>query len=405
MKFKDFNFKPSVLDGIEAIGFQTPTPIQEETIPIIQAGKDLIGIAQTGPGKTAAFVLPIIDQIIRKDYQYVSTLILAPTRELVMQIDRQIEGLAYFVDISSIAVYGGGDGAAWDSQKNAFTQGADIVVATPGRLLSHLAFNYLDLSQLKHLVLDEADKMLDMGFYDDIKKILTYTPKERQSLLFSATMPDKINKLASEILVNPERISFSGSKPAEGVIQAAYVLYDDQKNDLIAHLLKDKEDLKNILVFTSTKKSCKSLYSDLSRKGFSAKEIHSDLEQNERIEVLREFKNHTFQILIATDILSRGIDIENIDLVINYDIPADAEDYVHRIGRTARAKSEGLAISLINEKDQFNFAKIEQLIETDVFKIPLPQFLGTAPEYSPKKNKGGKFKKFTHKKKKFQKHK
>ncbi len=405
MKFKDFNFKSSVLDGIEAIGFQTPTPIQEETIPIIQSGKDLIGIAQTGTGKTAAFVLPIIDQIIRKDYQYVSTLILAPTRELVMQIDRQIEGLAYFVDISSIAVYGGGDGAAWDSQKNAFTQGADIIVATPGRLLSHLAFNYLDLSQLKHLVLDEADKMLDMGFYDDIKKILTYTPKERQSLLFSATMPEKINKLASEILVNPERISFSGSKPAEGVIQAAYVLYDDQKNDLIAYLLKDKEDLKNILVFTSTKKNCKSLYSDLTRKGFLAKDIHSDLEQNERIEVLREFKNHSFQILIATDILSRGIDIENIDLVINYDIPADAEDYVHRIGRTARAKSEGLAISLINEKDQQNFGKIEKLIETDIFKIPLPPFLGKAPEYSPKKNNGGKYKKFSHKKKNFSKNK
>ncbi len=405
MRFENFNFKPSVLSGIEAIGFETATPIQEKAIPIIQSGKDLIGIAQTGTGKTAAFVLPIIDEIIRKDYQHISTLILAPTRELVMQIDRQIEGLAYFVDISSIAVYGGGDGMAWENQKNAFMRGADIIVATPGRLISHLAFNYLDLSKLNHLILDEADKMLDMGFYDDIKKILSYTPKERQTLLFSATLPEKIDKLAREILKNPEKVSFSISKPADGVLQAAYVLYDEQKNALLAHLLQDKSDLKSILVFTSTKKACKTLYTELTAKGFSAKEIHSDLDQSERTEVLRDYKNRNFQILIATDILSRGIDIDGIDLVINYNIPSDAEDYVHRIGRTARAQSEGIAISLINTKDQYNFHKIEKLIETEIFKINLPIFLGQAPEYKPfikqriekhrkiKKNKVNKIKK------------
>lgn len=384
MKFEDFNFTWSVLDGIEAIGFETATPIQEQAIPVIQEGKDLIGVAQTGTGKTAAFLLPIFDRIIKEDYRDISTLILAPTRELAMQIDRQIEGLAYFVDISSIAVYGGNDSKAWSAQKRAFEQGADIIVATPGRLLSHLTFEYVNLSTIKHLILDEADKMLDMGFYDDIKRIITFLGKERQTLLFSATMPDKIKKLSKEILTNPEKISFSVSKPAEGVLQAAYVVYDKQKNDLIAHLLDGKKELVNILIFASTKKACKELYKDLNRKGLSVKEIHSDLDQKERSEVLLAYKNQHFQILVATDVLSRGIDIDTIELVINYDIPGDAEDYVHRIGRTARAANEGVAISLINPKDQSRFAEIEKLIETEVYKLPLPQFLGQAPEYKPK---------------------
>ncbi|WP_421918467.1 DEAD/DEAH box helicase [Marinifilum sp.] len=383
MKFSEFDFSPEIMEGLDAMGFETPSPVQELSIPKIIENKDMIVCAQTGTGKTAAYLLPVMDQIQKNQIDGFSTLILVPTRELAMQIDQQMEGFGYFVSITSLSVYGGGDSSVWDQQKKGLMEGADVVIATPGRMISHLNLGYVDTSKIKHLILDEADRMLDMGFFEDLMQIVSYLPKKRQNLMFSATMPPKIRELAQEILVEPESINIAISKPAEGVLQAAYMLYEEQKIPLISHLLKGK-DLKSVIIFSSTKMNVKAITNDLKKQKFKAAGIQSDLEQNEREEVLREFKNRKHQILVATDIIARGIDIDSIDLVINFDVPGDAEDYVHRVGRTARAESEGVALTFITTKDQNDFKKIEDLIESDVFKIPVPAELGEAPEYKPR---------------------
>jgi superfamily II DNA/RNA helicase len=395
LKFEDFNFEEKVLEGIRAMNYEAPTPIQEKAIPLIMAGKDIIASAQTGTGKTAAYLLPIIQKIITKKQKSINTLIIAPTRELAIQIDQQLEGLAYYSNVSSMAVYGGGEASAWDKQKNALKENADIIIATPGRIITHLNFGYINLDKLEHFILDEADRMLDMGFHEDIVKIMSYMPQKRQNLMFSATMPSKIKELADKILVQPEEIKLAVSKPPEKVLQAAYMVYFKQKIPLIKELLEEKK-LESILIFSSTKKNVRAVCADLIDNGFQAKSIHSDLDQSRREETLRQFRSKKYPILVATDILSRGIDIDSIDLVINYDVPRDAEDYVHRIGRTARAESTGVAITFISERDQNEFSNIEKLLDCQIYKIPLPTSLGEGPVYNPgkrsrtKKNKIGK---------------
>ncbi len=369
------------------MGYTKPTPIQQQTIPIIQQHKDIIACAQTGTGKTAAYLLPILNKLSEKkstDAYKINTIIIAPTRELALQIDQQLEGFSYFINVSSLPIYGGGDGAGFDQQKKALTKGADVIVATPGKLLSHLNLGYVDTSELKHLVLDEADRMLDMGFYDDIMKIINFLPKKRQTLLFSATMPAKINTLATRILINPEQVNIAISKPAAGITQQAYMAFNNQKIHLIQHLLKETT-FTSIIIFSGSKSIVKEIEITLRKLGLAVKAIHSDLDQTDRENVLRDFKNRRLQVLVATDILSRGIDIEAIDLVINYDVPGSPEDYVHRIGRTARASNKGLAITFINEKDQQRFYRIEKLIETKIAKLNLPEAFGEGPKYEPEK--------------------
>ncbi|MCU4177214.1 DEAD/DEAH box helicase [Carboxylicivirga sp. N1Y90] len=392
MEFKEFDFSNELLDGLDSMRFEKATPVQERTIPIIKEGKDLIAVAQTGTGKTAAYLLPVLDKLVRDGHNKINALIIVPTRELAIQIDQQMEGFGYFLDVSSTAIYGGNDKDEWNRQKNALTTGADIVIATPGRLIQHLTMGYVKMDTLQHLILDEADRMLDMGFFEDIMQVVTFLPKERQTLMFSATMPSKIRELAKNILQDPDEVNIAMSKPAEGILQAAYMVYDTQKVALLNDLLKDK-DLPSIIVFASTKIKAKEIARSLRSNGFNAKDIHSDLEQAEREDVLREFRNRKVQIIVATDIIARGIDIEKIDLVINFDVPRDAEDYVHRVGRTARAQTQGVAITLINDKEVLEFHKIEQLIEKEVYKIPLPPHIGDAPEYNPgalKKGRGRK---------------
>jgi len=383
LKFREFDFDPEILDGLESMGFEECTPVQELAMPVIWNGKDLIACAQTGTGKTAAYLLPVLNRIALNPGQGINTLIIAPTRELVLQIDQQIEGFSYFSGATSLAVYGGGEGAAFDQQKAALVQGADIIVATPGRLLSHINLKYSDFSTIKHLILDEADRMLDMGFFDDIMRIVRELPVNRQTLMFSATMPPKIRKLAEGILHHPESINIAISKPAENIIQAAYMVYENQKVALVKALLKGKTDYKSVLIFTSRKINVNGLVRELRRMGFKADGMLSDLEQKEREEVMLRFKNRETQVLVATDIVARGIDIDGIDLVMNYDVPRDPEDYVHRIGRTARAASSGLAITLISDLDQHNFKRIEDLIEREIIKIPLPPEFSEAPTYDP----------------------
>ncbi len=384
-KFDSFGFEDSLLDGLTSMGFEKATPIQEKAIPLILENNDLIACAQTGTGKTAAFLLPVIDKICKKQSADISvnTVIIAPTRELALQIDQQVEALAYFTGVVSAPIYGGTDAGEFDKQKNALKNGADIIIGTPGKLLAHLRFGYAKLDQMEHLILDEADRMLDMGFYEDILNIIEYFPKERQTLLFSATMPDKIRKLAKKTLQNPKEVNIAISKPAAGVMQAAYNVYDDQKIALVSSLLKGKDNYKSIIIFASTKLSCKNLSRQLKKEKFSVDEIHSDLDQSEREVVLRDFKNRKLQILVATDILSRGIDIDSISLVINYDVPNDAEDYVHRVGRTARAENTGLALTFINPRDQQKFGKIEALIEREIPKLNLPEGFKQGPKYDP----------------------
>jgi ATP-dependent RNA helicase RhlE len=390
MTFTDFNFDPKLNEGLESMGYEKPTPIQEQAVPVILQGKDVIACAQTGTGKTAAYILPVIHKMMQSDHRHLNTLVIAPTRELAQQIDQQIEGFAYFAGISSIPIYGGGDGATWDLQKRALEQGADIIVATPGRLIALLAAGTTVFDHLQHLILDEADRMLDMGFYDDIVKIVNYLPKERQTLLFSATMPPKIRALANKILNNAAEINIAISKPASGILQQAYMVYDAQKVPLIQHLLTSKE-FSSVLIFASTKENVKKLDLALHRVGLKVKAFHSDLEQQERETIMRAFKSKQINIIIGTDVLSRGIDVEGISLVINADVPPDPEDYVHRIGRTARAETTGTAITFINEKDQKRFSSIENLIGTEVPKLPLPQALGEGPVYNPQAKRKGNF--------------
>lgn len=384
MTFHDFQFEPELIDGLDAMGFDKPTPIQQQAIPIILQNKDIIACAQTGTGKTAAYLLPVINKITKTKSDVINTLVIVPTRELAIQIDEAIQGLAYFAPVSSIAIYGGNNGTSFEQERRALSQGANIIIATPGRLISHLNMGYVKINHLQHLILDEADRMLDMGFFDDISKIVSFLPKKRQTLLFSATMPPKIRTLAGKTLIEPEQINIAVSKPAEGVMQGAYVVYNEQKQGLLTELLSGKK-INSIIIFSSSKEKVKQLERDLLRLKFNAASIHSDLEQDQRGEVLRKFKNKTLQILVATDILSRGIDIDSIGLVINYDVPRDAEDYIHRVGRTARAESTGVALTFINPEDQRKFKNIEDLIGSEIKKIPLSEGFGKTPEYDPSK--------------------
>lgn len=393
MDFSSFNFETSLQEGLDAMGFEQPTPIQEKAIPVILDNKDLIACAQTGTGKTAAFILPVLNKISKSGSDKLNTLVLAPTRELAIQIDQQIQGFSYFLGISSIPIYGGGDGIVWEQQKKALETGAEIVVATPGRLIALLAGGKMDLSSLEHLILDEADRMMDMGFSDDILKIVNYLPKERQTILFSATMPSKIRQFSMKILKNPQEISIAIGKTAAGVTQAMYSVYDGQKEDLVKNILSQKA-YEAVIIFASTKEKVKGLYKKL-RKDFEVEAFHSDLEQIEREKIMSGFKNKSIKILIGTDIISRGIDVVGIELVINFDTPSDPEDYVHRVGRTARADKEGEAITFVNPKDQYKFARIEKLIGMEITQIPLPDgfdegpvYQGEKPKSSPGKSKG-----------------
>lgn len=356
------------------MGFEQPTPVQELAIPNIMQGKDIIACAQTGTGKTAAFVLPILNKLasLPVKLNYINTLIIVPTRELAIQIDQQVEGFAYFSPASSIPVYGGNDRDNWDRQRAAIESGVDFLIATPGRLLQHLQMGYVSLDRVEHLILDEADRMLDMGFNEDIMLIVKKLPKKRQTLMFSATMPKNIRELAKQILNNPVEISLSVSKPAENILQAAYLVDDQKKLALLTSLVEGKSNIQSAIVFASTKSEVKDIEKKLIRDKVSARGIHSDLDQQKREEVMRDFRNRKFQILVATDIVSRGIDIEDIDLVVNYDVPHDPEDYVHRIGRTARAQSDGVALTFINKKQKRSFEMIEKFIGSPIYKIPLP---------------------------------
>jgi superfamily II DNA/RNA helicase len=392
MKFNELGIHDDLLDAIDYMGFENATPIQVQAVPIILDGKDLIACAQTGTGKTAAFLLPILDLLIDLPGGETTTLIIVPTRELAMQIDQQVQGIGYTMGIHSIAIYGGGDAEDFGQQRKALTQGADIVIATPGKLISHLNLGYVKFDTIKYLILDEADRMLDIGFYDDIVKIISYLPKERQTLMFSATMAPKIRTLASKILTNPDEINIARSKPAEGVLQAAYLIYNQQKNDLISHLISENPDYTSILIFCSTKRAVNELARVLKRKKFAAEAISSDLEQADREKVLLGFRAKRIRILVATDVMSRGIDVKDINLVVNYDVPQDAEDYVHRVGRTARADTTGVALTLVNEDDMYKFHQIEELIEREVFKIPMPDHLGKGPDWQ-KPNPRGKHRK------------
>lgn len=360
------------------MGYKNPTPIQEQAIPVVLNRQDLIACAQTGTGKTAAYLLPVMHQILQHDRSHVSALIIAPTRELAVQIDQQIVGLSYFSGISSIAVYGGGKGSDWDQQKKALKSGADIIIATPGRLIALLAAADISLQHLRYLILDEADRMLDMGFYDDIVRIVSYVPTERQTLLFSATMPPKIRALAGRILVNPAEVSIAISKPAEGIRQQVYHTHEEQKIPLLLNILK-ADDYQSIILFASTKDKVKELDRALQKIGLSVKAFHSDMEQDEREVIMRAFKNRQIQMLVGTDILSRGIDVDGIDLVINFNAPPDPEDYIHRIGRTARAARTGTAITLISERDLHKWRRIEKLLGYRMPPTPLPEEIGVAP--------------------------
>jgi superfamily II DNA/RNA helicase len=372
------------------MNFEEATEIQEKAIPTILEGKDLIGCAQTGTGKTAAFVLPTLNQVAEEESDGVQVLILCPTRELAIQIEQQIQGIAYFTNASCYAVYGGGDGVSWEGEAGALKGGADIIVATPGRLLAHIARGYVKFDTVKHLILDEADRMLDIGFFDDIIKIIKQLPEERQSLMFSATMAPKIRQLAKQILKDPEEISVAISKPAEGVTQKVIMAHEEQKVKLVQHVLGDRDDFNSIIIFCSTKKKVETLARKLKQKGYSCQGISSDYEQDAREEALRDFRSGKTRIMVATDVMSRGIDIKGIDLVVNFDVPGDAEDYVHRIGRTARAKTEGMAVTLVCPDDMFKFSKIERLIDRELDKEQPPKHIGEGPEWRGPSGKGHK---------------
>lgn len=383
MTFKELGLHDDLIDSISYMGFEKATPIQEQAIPKILEQKDLIACAQTGTGKTAAFVLPIIDRLSRADIKGINTVIIVPTRELAIQIDQQIQGFTYFTSINSMAIYGGGDGDDWDEQKAALTKGVEIVVATPGKFIAHLNMGYMNLDHVQHVILDEADRMLDIGFYDDILRIFSYFPKKRQTLMFSATMPAKIRDLANKILNEPDQISIAISKPAEGVMQVAYLCYDPLKAKFIKRLIDGKESCRSIIIFSSTKKEVSDIVRELRNKEYKVEGISSDLEQREREEVLNRFRSRQTRVIVATDVLSRGIDIKDINLVINYNVPGDAEDYVHRIGRTARADTTGIAVTLVNEEEMYKFLRIERLIEREVLKLPIPPELGESPKWDP----------------------
>ena len=385
MRFDELNLEDAILDGLDAMNFQEATPVQEQTIPVILAKKDIIACAQTGTGKTAAYVLPIINELSKGGFSEnaVNAVIMAPTRELAQQIDQQIAGFTYFVPISAVAIYGGTDGIAWEQQRRGLEMGADIVIATPGRLLSYIKLCTVDLSQVSYFVLDEADRMLDMGFYDDIMQIYKQLPPTCQIIMFSATMPPKIRTLAETILKNPEKIQLAISRPPETIMQTAYICYDTQKIKILENLFS-KARPQRVIIFASAKVKVKELANTLSRMNFNVAQMHSDLEQAQREEVMKDFKNGKIDILVATDVVARGIDINDIRLVVNFDIPNDPEDYVHRIGRTARGTNgEGLAITFVSPEEQPGFKRIEDFLGKQVYKIPIDPSFGETPEYKP----------------------
>ncbi|MBQ2969778.1 MAG: DEAD/DEAH box helicase [Bacteroidaceae bacterium] len=389
MDFYDLDLHDNVLDALDAMNFTTCTPIQEHTIPPLLEGRDLIGVAQTGTGKTAAYLLPILSMLSDGGFpdDAINCVIMSPTRELAQQIDQAMEGFSYYVPVSSVAVYGGNDGIRYEQERRGLSLGADVVIATPGRLISHISLGNVDLSRTSFFILDEADRMLDMGFYDDIMQIVKQLPDTRQTIMFSATMPDKIQKLAASILHDPVEVKLAVSKPAEKIVQTAYVCYETQKLGIIKSLFRESKP-ERVIVFSSSKLKVKEVAAAFKRMKLNVGEMHSDLDQAQRDVVMHEFKSGRVDILVATDIVSRGIDIDDIRLVINYDVPRDCEDYVHRIGRTARAGAEGCAITFVSVDDQARFAAIEEFIEREVFKLPVPEELGEAPEYNPKKSGG-----------------
>ncbi len=401
MKFTELKLDDKVLEAISYMGYEDATPIQEQVIPIILENKDLIACAQTGTGKTAGFVLPILNKLIDNNSNNPDTLIIVPTRELAIQIEQEIQGFSYFVGVESVAIYGGGDGQDWVFQKKALQEGTHIVVATPGKLLSHLINGYVNFKHIKHLILDEADRMLDMGFVEDLLSIISYLPKEHQTLMFSATMPKAIRQFARKISHSPVEISLAMSKPAEGVSQLVYLVYEEQKIKIIKHLLDERKEYDSIIIFTSTKAKVSEIVRELNRNGFKSKGISSNLEQEEREEVLSKFRAKQLRILVATDVVSRGIDIKDLNMVINYDVPGDAEDYVHRIGRTARANTKGEAVTFVIQKEMYKFKKIEELIDSTIEKLQPPDSIGKGPVWSDGKSKYKKKSGFNKNKKNF----
>ncbi len=390
MYFDELALSDDVLDALWDMHFDTCTPVQEKTIPVILEGKDVISCAQTGTGKTAAYILPLLTNLAYDDHDpdKLNAIIMAPTRELAQQIDQQMEGFGFYVPFSSVAIYGGNDGGAWGTQVTGLQKGADIVIATPGRLLSQMNIYDIDFSGVKYFILDEADRMLDMGFYDDIMTIVNRLPKERQTIMFSATMPDKIRQLARAIMRNPVEVKIAVSRPPETIHQMAVQLYEAQKPAMVKHLLEGK-GLKKVILFVSKKQKVRDLTRALRAKHIDARAMYSDLEQKERDEVMLDFRNGKVDVLVATDIISRGIDVDDIPLVINYDVPRDAEDYVHRIGRTARAENKGEAVTLVSPEDKHYFQKIERFLKKDIERLPLPEAIGEAPDSSVYAASGG----------------
>ncbi len=388
MRFDELPLCDAVLDGLQAMNFTEMTPVQEQAIPVILQKRDLIACAQTGTGKTAAYILPLLNNLQTTPHtdDAVNAIIMSPTRELAQQIDQQMEGFSYFVPTSSVAVYGGNDSRAWDVQRNGLQRGADVVIATPGRLISHLNLSEIDLSHVRYFILDEADRMLDMGFFDDIMQIVNRLPKERQTIMFSATMPAKIRQLAKTILRDPVEVKIARSRPPENIMQTAYIGEEGQKPAIIRNLFSEKSPEK-VILFSGSKLKVKEITKTLRRMGLSVGEMHSDLDQAQRDSIMHEFRNNRVNMLIATDIVARGIDIDDITLVINYDVPWEVEDYVHRIGRTARAGENGMSITLVAPEEQYRFKQIEDFLEKSIFKIPLPEGIGEAPEYNPEANR------------------
>ncbi len=395
MTFEETYLNDNILDALYDMRFEEMTPIQEQCIPKILDGHDLIGVAQTGTGKTAAYLLPILSMLDDGGFpkDAVNCIIMSPTRELAQQIDQAMQGFGYYLNgISSVAVYGGNDGNRFDQEMKGLKMGADVIIATPGRLLSHIRMGHVDLSRLSFFVLDEADRMLDMGFSDDILQIAKMLPKNHQTIMFSATMPNKIQQLARTLLYHPVEVKIAVSKPAEKIQQSAYVCYEPQKLGIIRHLFKAGE-LKRVIIFSGKKDKVKDITRELKRMNINCAPMHSDLSQAERDDVMYRFKIGQVDVLVATDIVARGIDIDDILMVINYDVPHDVEDYVHRIGRTARAQRDGIAISFVSDQDIRYFSDIERFLEKEILKTPLPEGLGEGPEYkvvSPRKNSRGK---------------
>ena len=386
MYFDELPLADEVLDALWDMHFDECTPVQEHTIPVILEGRDVISCAQTGTGKTAAFILPLLTNLLydNHDPNKLNAIIMAPTRELAQQIDQQMEGFGFYVPFSSVAIYGGNDGGAWGTQSTGLQKGADIVIATPGRLLSLMNIYNIDFSGVKYFILDEADRMLDMGFYDDIMAVVNRLPKDRQTIMFSATMPANIRKMAKAIMNNPAEVQIAVSRPPESIRQMAVDIFEAQKTEFLVQKFRSSGDqeLKKVIVFVGKKQRVKELTRALRANHIDARAMHSDLEQKERDEVMLDFRNNKVDVLVATDIVSRGIDVDDIPLVINYDVPRDAEDYVHRIGRTARAENKGEALTLVSPEDKHFFNKIERFLQKSIERLPLPASLGAAPDSS-----------------------